>query len=140
RGPRDARACAVVPVPLRAGALQPRADTRVGDAEVAGEGAALHPREPDPDSPDLPQAEVHAGRGVLDARRGHRTAALAAGPLPDPAQQALRAPAQVRRTALLQTGLHRLDDRLREGHEAVSLRAWPTSRPSLTSSEPSTNG
>jgi RNA polymerase-associated protein len=50
-----------------------------------------------------------------------------------------RPAAQVRRTALLQTGLHRLDDGLGEGHEAV---AWgmATSRPSRTSSGASTSG
>ena len=50
--------------------------------------ALVHPREPDPDRPGLREAEVHAGRGVLDARRGDRAAAVAAGPLPDPAEQA----------------------------------------------------
>ena len=66
-------------------------------------------------APDLREAEVHAGRGVLDARRGDRPAPVAPGPLPGPAEQAVGAAAEVRRAPLLAPGLHRLDDRLREG-------------------------
>jgi glutathione S-transferase len=68
-----------------------------------------------PDRAGLREAEVHAGRGVLDARRGDRAAAVAPGPLPDPAEQAVGAAAQVRRAALHAAGVHRLDDGLREG-------------------------
>ena len=45
------------------------------------QGAAGDPRPPDRDRPDLHQAEVHARRRVLDARRGDRAAALASRPL-----------------------------------------------------------
>src|SRR3954469_18584363 len=58
----------------------------MGTQKAKEKAAPLHPREPDPDRAHLREAEVHAGRGVLDAGRGHRAAALAAGPLPGAAQ------------------------------------------------------
>jgi RNA polymerase-associated protein len=39
-------------------------DAGVGHPEGPGEGAPVHPREPDPDRPHLREAEIHAGRGV----------------------------------------------------------------------------
>ena len=45
------------------------------------QGAAGNQGPPDRDHPDLQQAEVHARRRILDARRGDRAAALASGPL-----------------------------------------------------------
>ena len=59
-----------------------------GTQKQAGQGAHSHPRQPDPDRAGLHQAEAHARRRVLDARRGDRAAALAARLLRDPAAQA----------------------------------------------------
>ncbi len=55
----------------------PRRGDREGQPEAADKGARDIRDNLSADRPDLRQAEVHAGRRVLDARRGDRAAAVA---------------------------------------------------------------
>ena len=76
--PGDARAGAAVPVQLRGRALQPDRHARARQPEAAGEGAPARGRPAHRARAGVHQAEVHAGRRVLDARRGDLAAAVAA--------------------------------------------------------------
>ena len=63
--------------PLRAGNVLPHRGIEKGTQKQADKGPPDHTRQPDPDCAGVRQAEIHAGRGVLDARRGDRAAAVA---------------------------------------------------------------
>jgi glutathione S-transferase len=80
------------------------------------------PRPPDAAGADLPEEQVHAGRRLQHARRGHRPAAVAAGLLRHRPVEECRAAAEVRRAHLLAPGLHRGADAVREGDAQVSAR------------------
>ncbi len=117
------RARAPVPVPLRERAVLPRRHAREGHAQDGRQGTADHPRQPDRDRPGVLPPEVHARRGVLHARRGHRAAALAPRALRHRVATAGRAARQVRRAAVQSSRVHRRDDALREGHAQVAVAA-----------------
>jgi glutathione S-transferase len=70
---------------------------------------------------DLQQAEVHAGRRVLHARRGHRAAAVASRPLRHRPRQGRGAADEVRRAHLQPPGLHRRADAVRKGDAQVDF-------------------
>ena len=92
---------------------------REGPAEIRGQGAHRHSRQPDADRAGVREAEVHAGGRVLDARRGHRAAALAAGLLRYPAAETGGAPDEVRGADLQPARVHRGADAIREGDAQV---------------------
>ena len=73
---------------------------REGHPEAGREGAPACPRQADADRAGVRQAQAHAGRGLLDARRRDRAAAVAAGLLRHPACQAGGAADEVRRAAV----------------------------------------
>src|SRR5690606_13256996 len=109
-----------LPVQFRARAVRPRAAARAprpaqGRGQADGEGAPADPRPPDPAHADLHQEQVHAGRGVLHARRGDRAIALAPRPLRHRDAQVGRAAAALCGADLLAPGLHRGAHALREG-------------------------
>ena len=68
--------------------------------------------------------KVHAGRRLLDARRGDRAAAVAAGLLRYRHVEERRAVAQVRRAHLFAPGIHRGADPVREGDAQVVLPCY----------------
>ena len=95
------------------------------DRQAAREGALADPRPADAAGADLPEEQVHAGRRLLDARRGDRAAAVAPRLLRHRHVEERGAAAEVRRAHLLAPGLHRGADAVREGDAQVSSRAWP---------------
>ena len=111
--------------------------------QAAREGALADPRPPDAAGADLPEEQVHAGRRLLDARRGDRAAAVAPRLLRHRHVEERRAAAEVRRAHLLAPGLHRGADAVREGDAQVSAsttmtppiaqrRSSPARRPART--------
>src|SRR5262249_18510367 len=109
---------------FREGTVRARLDARVArgqeQREGAGEGPFAHPRPADPARPGVPQEQVHAGRELLDARRRHRAAAVAPGLLRHRTVEERRAAAEVRRTHLLPSCVHRGADTLRKGDAQVA--------------------
>ena len=74
----------------------------------------------DADRAGVHQAQAHAGRGVLDARRGDHAAAVAARLLRHPDAEAGGAADEVRRAAVLASRVHRGADAVREGDAQVA--------------------
>jgi stringent starvation protein B/glutathione S-transferase len=89
--------------------------------KAAGKGPLPHPRPPDAAGAGVPEEQVHAGRQLLHAGRGHCAAAVAPGLLRHRPEQERRPVAQVRRAHLLAPGLHRGTDAVRKGHAQVTL-------------------
>jgi glutathione S-transferase len=75
--------------------------------EKALEKARAHIRDADPARACVLEEQVHVGREFLDARRRHRTLALAPGLLRDRSEQERCTPAEVCGAHLFAAGVHR---------------------------------
>ena len=91
--------------------------------EAAREGARPRPRQPAADRAGVRQAQAHAGRRILDARRRDHAAAVAARLLRHPDAEAGGAAAEVRRAAVRAAGVLRGADLRRARHAEVSAAA-----------------
>src|SRR5216683_432664 len=99
RGSGDARACAVIPVPVRSGAFFPHRGARKRQPEATGPRSPARCRPAHADGAGIHQAKVHAGRRVLDARRGDQPAFVATRLLRRDLAQGGRASHEVRRAS-----------------------------------------
>ena len=71
------------------------------------QGTRGNPRPPDDPGAAVPEKQVHAGRRILDARRGCRAAAVAPGPLRHRTVEDGRTADEIRRTHLLASCVYR---------------------------------
>jgi glutathione S-transferase len=123
---RAARACAPVPAELREGTVRSRQHAREregqGSGEESREGASCDPRSPDAACADLREEQVHARRGVLDARRRDRAAAVASGSLRHRAVEERCAADEVCRADLQPSRVYRSTDAVRKGHASLMVQ------------------
>src|SRR5450830_1199082 len=90
--------------------------TRQEQRQGPRQGTRGNPRPPDDAGAAVPEKQVHAGRRILDARRGCRAAAVAPGPLRHRTVEDGCTADEIRRTHLLASGLYRSADAFRKGH------------------------
>src|SRR5207253_6746370 len=108
-----ARASETVPAPLRKRALFAHRHAGREQPAAARKGARTGPRQPDADRAGVRQAQIHAWRRVLDARRRDHAAPVAPRLLRHPAAQTGRAADEIRRAPVLAAGVYRGADQCR---------------------------